>query len=72
MNKFNGYENHLIVTSLSNAIADAERDIIELEKNGKNSIYAKGYFTLIGSELIEKVNRMTYKKDLKLVNHGSK
>jgi len=63
--KFNGFERYFIQTALKSAIKQAEKDVKELEdnSNGKRSIYAPGYFTLIGNEIIAKVNSMTLKKD---------
>jgi ribosomal protein S5 len=61
-NKFNGFEKYFIQTALRHAIEEAEENIIELEREGKRSIYAPGYFTMVGNEIIHKVNRMTLKK----------
>ena len=60
--KFNGFEKYFIQTALKHAIEQAENDIKEMEKDGKRSIYAKGYFTMVGNTLIDKVNEMTLKK----------
>ena len=62
--KFNGFENWFIKTALNSAIGQAEADVVEAEKEGKHLIYAKGYFTMVGEDLMEKVNGMTLKKDL--------
>jgi len=61
--KFNGFEKYFIQTALKHAIEQAEEDIQEMEREGKNSIYARGYFNMVGKELLEKVNYMTLKKD---------
>jgi len=60
--KFNGFEKYFIQTALRHAIEEAEENIIELEREGKRSIYAPGYFTMVGYEIIDKVNSMTLKK----------
>jgi hypothetical protein len=67
--KFNGFEKYFIQTALRHAIEEAEKDVLEAEKDvlaaeadGKRSIYAPGYFTLVGNEIIDKVNSMTLKK----------
>ena len=60
--KFNGFEKYFITTALKHAIAEAENDIKEMEEDGSRSIYAQGYFELVGNELIAKVNDMTLKK----------
>jgi len=60
--KFNGFEKYFIQTALKHAIEQAEEDILAAEAKGKRSIYAPGYFTMVGNEIIHKVNRMTLKK----------
>ena len=62
--KFNGFENWFIKTALKSAIEQAEADVAEAEKEGKHLIYAKGYFTMVGDELLDKVDGMTLKRDL--------
>ncbi len=60
--KFNGFEKYFIQTALKNAIEEAEEDVKRLVSEGKRPIYAEGYFTLVGNEIIDKVNSMTLKK----------
>jgi hypothetical protein len=36
--------------------------VLAAEADGKRSIYAPGYFTMVGNEIIDKVNSMTLKK----------
>jgi hypothetical protein len=60
--KFNGFEKYFIQTALRHAIEQAEEDILAAEADGKRPIYAPGYFTMVGNEIIHKVNRMTLKK----------
>ncbi len=60
--KFNGFEKYFIQTALKAAIEQAEVDVLAAESNGKRSIYAPGYFTTVGTEIINKVNDMTLKK----------
>ena len=60
--KFNGFEKYFIQTALKQAIEQAEEDLLAIEANGKRSIYAPGYFTLVGNEMINKINDMTLKK----------
>ncbi len=60
--KFNGFEKYFIQTALRNAIEEAEEDIKKLVSEGKRPIYAEGYFTMVGNEIIDKVNSMTLKR----------
>ena len=60
--KFNGFEKYFIQTALKNAIEEAEQDVLAARKTGKSSIYAPGYFTLVGNEMINKINDMTLKR----------
>ena len=57
--KFNGFEKYFIQTALKHAIEQAELDVLAAESDGKRSIYAPGYFSMVGNEIIHKVNRMT-------------
>jgi hypothetical protein len=61
-NKFNGFEKYFIQTALRHAIEEAEKDMLAAEAEGKRTIYAPGYFTMVGNEIIHKVNRMTLKR----------
>ena len=61
-NKFNEFEEYFINTAIQHAVDTAEEDVKEMEKSGKRSLYAPGYFTLIGKELTEKITRMTKKQ----------
>ena len=63
--KFNGFENYFITTALKHAIQEAEADVLATESEGKRSLYAPGYFTSVGNEIIEKVNNMTLKSHRK-------
>ena len=60
--KFNGFEKYFIQTALRSAIEQAEEDVKAAKVEGKRSIYAPGYFTMVGNEIIDKVNSMTLKK----------
>ena len=62
MKKFNGMESHLIVDALNYYVAQVERDILEMEKAGKRSIFAPGFYTNVSKELIDKVKSMTKKQ----------
>ena len=61
--KFNGFEKYFITTALESAIEEAEEYAKKAEADGKRLIYAPGYFTMVGNDLIAKINSMTLKKD---------
>ena len=63
MNKFNGMESKLIIDALDCYVTQVEKDILELEKDGKRSIFAPGFYTQISKELKEKVKTMTKKQN---------
>lgn len=63
--KFNGFEKYFIQTALIHAIQEAESDVLATESAGKRSLYAPGYFTMVGNEIIDKVNSMTLKSHRK-------
>ena len=66
--RFNGFENYFITNALKHAIIQAEDDILELKREGKNSIFASGYFNMIGKDLLQKIDHMTIKKDMNAKN----
>jgi pantothenate synthetase len=61
MKKFNGMESNLIIDALQFYVAQVEKDILELEKEGKTSIFAPGFYTMISKDLKDKVKSMTKK-----------
>jgi len=62
MKKFNQMESNLICDALQFYVAQVEKDIRLMEEDGKRSIFAPGFYTMISKELKEKVKTMT-KKD---------
>ena len=62
MKKFNGMESNLIINALQFYVAQVEKDILELEKEGKTSIFAPGFYTNISNDLKFKVKSMTKKQ----------
>ena len=62
MKKFNRMESNLIIDALQFYVAQVERDILQMEKDGKRSIFAPGFYTMISKDLKDKVKSMT-KKD---------
>ena len=61
--KFNGFEKWFLTTAIDHAVEEAEKSVVEAEKEGKHLIYAAGYFEMVGKELIEKIQGMTLKRD---------
>ena len=55
-------ESNLLTTSLTAYIEELESEIKQMEENGKRSIFAPGFYTMIGSELIDKIKDMTKKE----------
>lgn len=62
MKKFNQMESNLIVDALQFYVAQVERDILQMEKDGKRSIFAPGFYTMISKDLKDKVKSMTKKQ----------
>ena len=62
MKKFNGMESNLIVDSLNYYVANLEAEIKKMEENGRNSIFAPGFYTMISKELIDKIKKDMTKK----------
>jgi pantothenate synthetase len=62
MKKFNGMESKLIIDALDCYVTQVEKDILELEKDGKTSIFAPGFYTMISKELKDKVRSMAKKQ----------
>ena len=61
-NEFLVFHSNGVLGFWGHAIDEAEKDVLAAEADGKRSIYAPGYFTLVGNEIIDKVNSMTLKK----------
>ena len=60
--KFDGFEKYFIQTALKHAIEEAEKDVLAAKADGNRSMYAPGYFTMVGTSIINKVNDMTLKE----------
>jgi len=65
MKKFNGFENWIITEAVKHFIATQEASVVKMEKQGKNSLFAPGYFTMVGEDVLSHVDDLTKKKDLK-------
>ena len=55
-------ESDLLIDSLNYYVAELEAEIEQMEENGKRSIFAPGFYTMISTELIDKVKEMTKKQ----------
>ena len=62
MKKFNGFENYMIIEALKLYISTQESEIIQMEEKGMRSIFAQGYWEMVGKEVMDKVHNMTLKK----------
>ena len=67
--KFNEFEKYFILKALRVAIEQAEVDVLATESAGKKSIYAPGYFTMVGREIINKVESKTVEKPPRLMKN---
>ena len=64
MKKFNKMESDLLIDSLNYYVAELEAEIEQMQDIGKTSIFAPGFYTMISTELIDKVKEMTKKQKI--------
>ena len=62
MKKFNKMESNLICDALDYYVANLEAEIKQMEEDGKYSIFAPGFYTMISDELINKIKKDMTKK----------
>ena len=62
MKKFNQMESNLITDALNYYVANLEAEIKKMESNGRNSIFAPGFYTMVSKELINKIKKEMTKK----------
>ena len=62
MKKFNKMESDLLIDGLNYYVAELEAEIEQMQDIGKTSIFAPGFYTMISTELIDKVKEMTKKQ----------
>lgn len=62
MKKFNEFELWMLTDAIHSYIQKAENDVKMAEADGHRSLFAPGYFTMVGKELIDKVESMTKKQ----------
>ena len=62
MKKFNEFELWMLTNAIHAYVKQAEKDIKLAEDDGHRSLFAPGYFTTVGKELLDKVESMTKKQ----------
>ncbi len=62
---FSGFENYFITKAVERAVVEAENDIKMLEETGKRSIYASGFFEMIGKGILKEVDKNTMNSYIK-------
>ena len=62
MKKFNEFELWMLTNAIHGYVKQAEKDIKLAEDDGHRSLFAPVYFTMVGQELLEKVESMTKKQ----------
>jgi hypothetical protein len=62
--KLTGFENYVLTEALKLFSEDAEKQVAEAEKQGKNLIYASGFFSDVADSLKIKVDSLTLKAHL--------
>jgi hypothetical protein len=62
MKKFNEFELWFMTNAIHAFIEQAENDVKAAEADGHQSLFAPGYFTMVGKELLDKVESMTKRK----------
>ena len=66
MKKFNKMESNLICDALNYYVINLEQEIKQMEEDGKYSIFAPGFYTMVSDELIKKIKKDMTKKAPKL------
>lgn len=61
MKKFNGFDNWILTEALKLFAEEAEQEVKNAENNGKNLIYAPGFFKNTADSLKMKIDDMTLK-----------
>ena len=66
MKKFNGFERWVLTEALTTWRDQFEAQVLADQSDGRNSLFAPGYATLITKDLLDKVNDNTAKAKLNL------
>ena len=61
MNKFNGHEAHIISEALDLYVKEINKEIEELEAEGKRPIFTTDYFPQLAKDIKAKLNLNTLK-----------
>ena len=61
MKKLNKFENWFIKEACKNFIEQAEKEALATKESGKNGLFAPGYFTMVGKEIVQHVDDLTLK-----------
>jgi hypothetical protein len=70
--KLNGFENYIITEAVNYYKETAEEEIEKLEKSGKRSMIAPGYYTQVCKDLLYKIDRLTLASYIKERNKENK
>jgi hypothetical protein len=62
MKKFNEFELWLMTNAIHAYVEQAELEVKTAEADGRRSLFANGYFTMVGKEMIDKIDSMTKKQ----------
>jgi hypothetical protein len=62
MKKFNEFELWFLTNAIHEYVAKAESDVRAAAADGHRSLFADGYFTMVGKEMIDKIESMTKKQ----------
>ena len=67
--KLNGFENYIITEAVNHYKEVAEEEIAKIEKSGKRSMIASGYYTQVCKDLLYKIDKLTLTSYIKERNN---
>ena len=70
--KLNGFENYIITEAVNHYKEVAEEEIAKIEKSGKRSMIASGYYTQVCKDLLYKIDTLTLTSYIKERNKENK
>ena len=68
--KLNGFENYIITEAVNYYKETAQEEVEKLEKSGKRSMIAPGYYTQVCEDLLYKIDRLTLASYIKERNNN--